>query len=155
MMRMRRLEGLAALLTALLVYAPFGKGWGVFLIAFLLPDLSMFAYLAGPRISAAVYNSAHTYVGALVCCMAGVLLPAPGLTAVGLIWCAHSALDRALGYGLKYPEGFAHTHLGRIGRARATVSPLQGSIDAARGGGLLQQRYMRRSHSPTCNWEAG
>jgi hypothetical protein len=25
-------------------------------------------------------------------------------------------MDRALGYGLKYPSGFSHTHLGQIGR---------------------------------------
>jgi hypothetical protein len=123
--RMLRLEGLAALLTALLVYARFGQGWGVFLIAFLLPDLSMLGYLAGPRIGAAVYNSAHTYAGALACCVAGLLLPVPELVAAGLIWSAHIGLDRALGYGLKYPEGFAHTHLGRIGRARAAASALQ------------------------------
>jgi hypothetical protein len=31
-------------------------------------------------------------------------------------WAFHVAVDRALGYGLKYPDSFAHTHLGWIGR---------------------------------------
>ena len=35
---------------------------------------------------------------------------------LGLIWCAHIGFDRALGYGLKSPEGFRLTHLGKIGR---------------------------------------
>jgi hypothetical protein len=31
-----------------------------------------------------------------------------------LIWGAHIALDRVLGYGLKYPDGSKETHLGRV-----------------------------------------
>lgn len=34
---------------------------------------------------------------------------------------AHSSLDRVLGYGLKYPDSFSHTHLGRIGRTSGTA----------------------------------
>ena len=44
-----------------------------------------------------------------------VLEPAPQVLAVGLIWAAHVGFDRALGYGLKYPDGFGMTHLGSIG----------------------------------------
>lgn len=36
--------------------------------------------------------------------------------AVALIWIAHIAVDRALGYGLKLSSSFQDTHLGRIGR---------------------------------------
>ncbi|TKB06494.1 MAG: DUF4260 family protein, partial [Mesorhizobium sp.] len=36
--------------------------------------------------------------------------------AVALIWIAHIAIDRALGYGLKLSSSFQDTHLGRIGR---------------------------------------
>ncbi|HEY2386937.1 MAG TPA: DUF4260 family protein, partial [Candidatus Binatia bacterium] len=35
-----------------------------------------------------------------------------------LIWLAHIGMDRLLGYGLKYPTSFHHTHLGRIGTRR-------------------------------------
>lgn len=48
--------------------------------------------------------------------MIGFTLPFPVLQCAGLIWCAHIGFDRALGYGLKYPEGFGFTHLGRIGQ---------------------------------------
>ncbi|WP_348642737.1 DUF4260 family protein [Mesorhizobium sp. B2-4-15] len=43
--------------------------------------------------------------------------------AVALIWIAHIAIDRALGYGLELSTGFQDTHLGRIGRKRETFSP--------------------------------
>jgi hypothetical protein len=32
---------------------------------------------------------------------------------------AHIGLDRALGYGLKLPDDFRHTHLGTIGADRS------------------------------------
>lgn len=41
---------------------------------------------------------------------------------LALIWFAHIGMDRALGYGLKYPSGFRETHLGRIGAPRASRS---------------------------------
>jgi hypothetical protein len=34
----------------------------------------------------------------------------------GAILIAHVGMDRALGYGLKFPTSFQDTHLGRIGR---------------------------------------
>jgi hypothetical protein len=43
----------------------------------------------------------------------------PALSVAGLVMLGHSSLDRALGYGLKYPDAFQHTHLGTIGRAPA------------------------------------
>ena len=33
---------------------------------------------------------------------------------VGLIWVTHIGVDRAIGYGLKYPTGFKDTHLQRV-----------------------------------------
>jgi hypothetical protein len=33
------------------------------------------------------------------------------LMGVGLIWIAHIGVDRMLGFGLKYAEGFRVTHL--------------------------------------------
>ncbi|NMM27217.1 MAG: DUF4260 domain-containing protein, partial [Glaciimonas sp.] len=36
-------------------------------------------------------------------------------SALALIWFVHIGVDRMLGYGLKYPEGFKVTHLGTIG----------------------------------------
>jgi hypothetical protein len=111
-----RLEGLAVLTAAMIMYAKSGFGWGTFALFFLVPDLSFLGYLGGSRIGAVAYNAAHSYVGALVCFGIGLLLVAPQLEVAGLVWCAHIGFDRTLGYGLKYSTGFGFTHLGRIGR---------------------------------------
>ncbi|UUZ74217.1 DUF4260 domain-containing protein [Polaromonas sp. P1(28)-8] len=88
------------------------------------PDLSFLGYLAGSRVGALSYNSAHSYIGAIACLVAGSLLLAPVLSCVGVIWCAHIGFDRALGYGLKYSVGFSFTHLGVIGRlAKSAPNP--------------------------------
>ena len=112
-----RVEGVVVLAAALAAYAQFGLGWGVFALWLLVPDLSLLGYLAGPRVGAALYNAAHSYVGPVALLALGVLAAMPWAVAGGLIWCAHIGLDRALGYGLKYASGFGLTHLGRIGRA--------------------------------------
>lgn len=111
-----RLEGLAAFAAALAFYAHGGFSWTVFAILFLAPDLSMVAYLVGPRAGAFGYNLMHTYSLALGLALAGFFGGAPVATALGLIWIAHIGFDRALGYGLKYGTGFGHTHLGRTGK---------------------------------------
>ncbi|MGZ4978049.1 MAG: DUF4260 domain-containing protein [Methylobacter sp.] len=117
-----RLEGLCVLIAASVAYSKFGLGWGTFALFFLTPDLSFLGYLAGSKVGAVSYNLAHSYIGAVVCLAAGVMLPAPTILCIGLIWCAHIGFDRALGYGLKYSAGFGFTHLGHIGRFPAMMS---------------------------------
>jgi hypothetical protein len=115
-----RLEGLAALVLATLLYAQGGYSWVLFAILFLTPDLSFLAYLAGPRAGAAAYNAVHSYAGPLLLAAALLLLHLP--LAVPLIWTAHIGIDRLLGYGLKYRTGFADTHLGRLARRPAPAT---------------------------------
>lgn len=111
-------EGLCLLLAATLAYAHYGLGWGNFALYFLLPDLAFLAYLAGPRWGALAYNTTHATPGALLTLGCGILTASQVALAAGLIWLAHIGFDRALGYGLKYGEGFRHTHLGLIGREK-------------------------------------
>jgi len=125
-----RIEGLAMLAAATIMYSKSGFGWSTFALFFLAPDLSFAGYLAGNRIGALAYNAAHSYIGALGCFSAGLLLVAPALEIAGLIWCAHIGLDRALGYGLKYAAGFTFTHLGRIGRAQRSGVATASEISA-------------------------
>jgi len=42
------------------------------------------------------------------------------LAFVALAWGFHVAVDRALGYGLKFGDDFQHTHLGWIGKRKST-----------------------------------
>lgn len=106
------LEALGLFAATLWAYGHQGGNWGLFAVLFLLPDLSMLGYLAGPKAGARLYNLFHFY-----------LLPAAGLawglgaglawiSHLALIWIAHIALDRALGFGLKYEQGFRLSHLG-------------------------------------------
>ncbi|MBS7545186.1 DUF4260 domain-containing protein [Ancylobacter oerskovii] len=114
-----RLEGLAIAAAALLAYRHMDAGWGMFAALLLAPDLSLLAYLAGPRAGAVFYNAAHSYLLPALLAGTGLALGRERPVAVALIWIAHVGIDRALGYGLKYPGGFGLTHLGRIGKAQA------------------------------------
>lgn len=114
-----RLEGMAVLAASIAAYAELGAHWGIFAFLFLGPDLSILAYLAGPRAGAAVYNVAHTYLTPLL--IAGVMLLLDlKIWPLNVIWVAHIGLDRMLGLGLKFSSGFRDTHLGRLRRPRAS-----------------------------------
>jgi hypothetical protein len=112
-----RLEGLMMLGLSVALYARLQGEWLVFAELFLVPDLSIAAYLFGPRTGAAAYNTMHSTIGPLLLLSIGYAAALPMTVPVALIWLAHVGFDRALGYGLKYPSAFGDTHLGRIGRA--------------------------------------
>jgi hypothetical protein len=114
-----RLEGACVLGAALLAYARLGGSWTWFAVLFLLPDLSLLGYLAGPRRGAAAYNVGHSYLAPALLAAASVWLAAPVLLFGAAIWCGHIGFDRMLGYGLKYGSAFGDTHLGQVGRRRA------------------------------------
>lgn len=110
-----RLEGLAVFAAALGAYvAVDGRLWLLLVLA-LAPDLAMLGYLAGPRVGSHLYNAVHTYVAPLALAGVALVVAAPLITSVALVWAAHIGADRALGYGLKYPTGFGDTHLGSKG----------------------------------------
>jgi len=114
-----RLEGAAALVAASFAYSALGGRWGVFALLFLLPDLSMLGYLAGRRVGAACYNTAHSYLGPALLAAFGASSTQHGLLCIACIWAAHVGFDRLLGYGLKYGTSFGDTHLGRRGAGQA------------------------------------
>ena len=94
-----KLEALVLLTVALLLYARIGGGWGRFALLFLAPDLSFLGWLAGPRAGAVVYDLVHNLGGPLALALAGLAMPS--LLPLALIWTAHIAADRLLGYGLR------------------------------------------------------
>jgi hypothetical protein len=112
-----RLEGLALFLAALYAYWLTGGAWWLFLVLFLVPDLSFAAYLVNPRAGALAYNAVHTTVLPLGLAAAALVFAIPLALTVAIIWLAHIGLDRLVGYGLKYPSAFGDTHLGRVGKA--------------------------------------
>jgi hypothetical protein len=112
-----RLEGTALVGGAVALYPHTGGTWLLFAILVLAPDLSLLAYLAGPRIGAFAYNAAHTTLGPIALALIGFYGSSYVAIAVALIWLTHIGADRMLGYGLKYEAGFGFTHLGLVGRA--------------------------------------
>jgi hypothetical protein len=91
----------------------------MYLIMLASIDLSMLGYLAGSRVGAALYNLFHNYTGPVIWITIGLLnFQTLWLAGFGLVWMAHIGGDRALGYGLKFGDGFKHTHLGWIGKRK-------------------------------------
>jgi Domain of unknown function (DUF4260) len=116
-----RLEGLTLFAGMTLLYAVWGGSWWIYLVLFLLPDLSFLAYLADQKTGAIVYNAAHCYMAPMALMVTGFAIAAPLTLSIAMIWLAHIGIDRALGYGLKYQAGFGFTHLGRIGKEARTT----------------------------------
>jgi hypothetical protein len=109
-----RIEGLGVLVVTLLLFAVTGGRWIHLAMLILVPDLSILGYLAGPQKGAAIYNVAHTYTFPGLLGVSGWLTAQPLVMSLALVWAAHIALDRILGFGLKYPTAFKDTHLHRI-----------------------------------------
>ena len=118
-----RLEGLAVAVVSALFYARTGASWWLFAALWLLPDLSMLGYLGGPKLGARIYNAIHSYVTPGTLVAMSILLKSPGLLPYAFVWIFHIGVDRLMGYGLKYPDGFGWTHLGKLGGKRAAVVP--------------------------------
>jgi len=113
-----RAEGLTVLFVAIFMYSHFDFSWLTFFIFFFFPDFSFLAYLKGPKMGAFFYNLAHSYIGPLLCLGVGFVGSIELFQIITLIWFAHIGFDRALGYGLKYSQGFSYTHLGMIGKEK-------------------------------------
>jgi hypothetical protein len=111
-----RMEGAVVAVVAAAAYAHLGASWWWFAACWLLPDLSILGYLAGPCWGARCYNAIHSYVLPAVLAGSALAFNAHGLLPAALIWTNHIGVDRTLGYGLKYVNGFGWTHLGGVGK---------------------------------------
>jgi Domain of unknown function (DUF4260) len=109
--RMLRLEGAAVAAGALIAYTTTNEAWWLIALTILLPDLSAIGFLAGSRVGTHLYNAAHTSSVPVIVVAIGLWQHTPLATALALVWLAHIGIDRALGYGLKYPDNPQHTHL--------------------------------------------
>ena len=109
-----RAEGVAVAAAAIALYFHADYPWWLLAALVLAPDLSMTGYLAGSRIGAAAYDAAHTYSLPVALAAVGLIVDAETAVQLGLIWLTHIGVDRAVGYGLKYPTSFKDTHLQRV-----------------------------------------
>lgn len=78
----------------------------------------MLGYLGKPCRAARIYNTFHSYLVPGVLGLSAFLLHAHAMLPVALIWANHIGVDRLLGYGLNYSDGFGWTHLGLLGAAK-------------------------------------
>lgn len=116
-----KLEEFGMLVLGMLLFAATGYSWWVFPALILLPDLSMAGYLVNNKMGAVFYNLFHHKGLAVLLYLFGVLIRNEVLMLSGIILFSHSSLDRMLGYGLKYPDSFQHTHLGWIGNTNSQL----------------------------------
>jgi len=108
---LQRLESMGILALALAIYADTHSSWWFFCALLLVPDVSMLAYLHSKRVGTAVYNIFHSYLTPLSLGIVMIYFSQWLAAELVLIWISHIALDRCLGYGLKYPTNFKHSHL--------------------------------------------
>jgi len=120
---LQRIENLALAAVIAIAYIYIGFPWWTLLAMFLVFDLSALGYLHSPRSGALWYNLVHNYtapalLGAVYLLFALNDKPVWILGFLAGTWAFHIAVDRALGYGLKLPDAFQNTHLGRIGTSK-------------------------------------
>lgn len=116
MKRLLKLEEAALFGFSIYLFSQTPFEWWWFPALLLAPDISAFGYAFGPKTGAATYNFFHHKALALVFLIAGWYFSRQWLELTGVILLGHSSMDRMLGYGLKFPDDFKHTHLGWIGR---------------------------------------
>lgn len=112
----QRLESFAILIVLIFAYHGLEFSWLWFVVFLLAPDISMLGYLKNAKVGAIVYNIGHSYFSPIILLLIGIHLQPTWPIMVAIIWAAHIALDRVLGFGLKLPTGFKDTHLGKLRR---------------------------------------
>lgn len=114
-----QLEEFALFAFGMIFFSTLGYSWWTFWGLLLTPDIGMLGYLINSKVGAASYNLFHHRGIAVAVGLLGFAAAIPLLTLAGTILFTHVAMDRMLGYGLKYTDNFAHTHLGMIGQKNA------------------------------------
>ncbi len=113
-----KLEELFMFGITIFLFSKMDFAWWMYPAFLFTPDLSMIGYLVSPQAGAVTYNFIHHKALGISVFVLGLVLVSQPLQLAGLILFGHSSMDRVLGYGLKYPDAFKHTHLGMIGKAQ-------------------------------------
>lgn len=117
MKNLLKLEELFMFGMSIFLFTKLDFAWWLYPVLLFTPDLSMLGYLISPQVGALTYNFVHVKALGISLFIIGAILIYQPLQFAGLILFGHTSLDRVLGYGMKYPDSFKHTHLGRIGEA--------------------------------------
>ncbi|WP_310587204.1 DUF4260 domain-containing protein [Flectobacillus major] len=106
-----KLEELAQFVAGIILFNYLPYAWWYFLVLILLPDIGMLGYLINTKTGAWIYNLFHHKAVALTILTIGYYQHNHILLLVGVILWSHAAMDRLMGYGLKYEDSFKHTSL--------------------------------------------
>ncbi|WP_066221863.1 DUF4260 domain-containing protein [Formosa haliotis] len=115
-----KLEEVGMLLLAIYLFSQLSFAWWWYLALFFLPDAGFVGYVFSNKIGAFLYNILHHKGVAIVLYIAGTFWHIEILQLAGLVMFGHAAFDRLFGYGLKYNDSFHNTHLGYIGKSKAS-----------------------------------
>lgn len=107
-------EGLALFGAAIALYLHLDFSVLALVLLFLAPDLCFVAFLFGEKTGARAYDAVHTAIWPLALGALGAVADESTLVQIALIWLGHIGLDRAIGYGLRYPDSARETHLDRV-----------------------------------------
>lgn len=108
------IEGFVVFISSLLFFHYLNYNWLLFLVLLFVPDVSILGYLLKKKIGSIAYNIFHSYVLPLVLLAFSVSYNYGIGIQISLIWFSHIGMDRAIGFGLKYPTRFKDTHLGKV-----------------------------------------
>jgi Domain of unknown function (DUF4260) len=109
-----RLEGFAVLTVVMMLYAHQGYSWLMFVLLLFVPDLAILTFSLNKRLGSIVYNLIHSYTLPLFLAVISFVSSYAFGLQWAFIWLAHIAIDRIIGYGLKYLGQFKETHLSHI-----------------------------------------
>jgi hypothetical protein len=121
----QRVENGLIAVASVVAFTQLDFAWWWLLVLFLAFDLTMVGYLANARLGAWTYNIGHSYIVPAILLAAAWPADARWAAFVGLAWAFHIAVDRLLGYGLKFTDRFTHTHLGEIGNSSKKPSAVR------------------------------
>lgn len=88
-------EDLAQFAIAFIMFTMTGSEWWLFFALLPVPDFGIVNYAMSTKTVAVSYNLTHHK---------------------GIVMFSHSSSDSTFGYGLKYPDNFFNTQLGRMGQ---------------------------------------
>jgi hypothetical protein len=112
-----KLEELFMFGVSIFLFSKLDFAWWWYPALLFTPDFSMLGYLLNPQIGSWTYNFIHHKALGISIFVLGIFLANQSIQLTGLILFGHSSMDRVMGYGLKYPDAFQHTHLGMIGKS--------------------------------------
>lgn len=109
-----RTENLLIFFLGIVLFHNFSNNWILFILSFLLPDVSMVGYLVNKRVGSITYNFIHNYILCLILIFLGFVFQQLFLMITASILFSHVGIDRFFGFGLKYSKNFRETHIQKV-----------------------------------------